>query len=1046
MIQNRVRPLLVLLALLAAVLVGRLFQIQVLERDLWAREAARLVRKGREVPYRRGRILTADGLVLAHDEERKAVVFVYRDFRRDHPLGQVAHACSLVLGRPVPLTEVLPRLVEHARELVTLAPAELRAFARSADGPRQEKGLDSRQRARRTADLLFYVRRLLAFEVEPPDPAWRVVLELAQQPEESRSFLELAAALRHPGAEDAVAREERALEQRLTHSLERLAVLARWLRPPDDGAAAPLTGFVAELEQVRRAVEDASAAKLFAEASGFPPGRIEVDTLLECFDHGWITGLLGWDAQRLSEWADTVRGGWQTRWRDGECLPQLFWSLVQDPTAVPGPADFLARLAVVYQPEGALSQALDRGPRPWRELDELAVFANLTELFEARVPRTALEHGRNALPLQLPELRADPDDARLLPEGEGPDSFRARLTRATSARGRAEVELLLELAAHLNQVWELRYQEALRSALDETRRAAGGDELGPEGGLVLSAAGRDRAAERAEFFLKDFGSRARPLSRGELSYDVVYLLTRFEQDFPGFRVDESAARAWDELEGEDLRPAEALIGDVSAPLLDDVLRQRRNAARLRELKGSPEREAREEEELLRLIGEVRLPSEVKGVAGVEAFFDPELTGVNGFDETRGAADLFGEGGDVITISERADGQDVELTLVTALQVAAQRCLREPEVVNEDPSFDHAWQRAPVGAIVLLSKDGDVLAAASEPDDQSQIAPDATGERLFRVERTLTKRTFQPPGSTFKVFVAAWALAHGIDPNHTVTCGPIEAGGCGYKDLRCLSTNGHGNVDMHAALVHSCNAYFAWLGEQLSTQDIRELCATFGFGRPTGVRRGPPWDVGLRRRSGLREDVAGLSAPKDGGELSLSMRRRAGNGLAVVEATPMQVARGMLALESGELRELRLVRSVGGRELPLGAPRALGLDSRSLEFVRAAMRAVAADARGTAHNALSELELGFSVAVKTGSADLQGRKDDAEGHSVGRKHTWVAGWAPAEEPELFFVVFEHDTIATSSHGAVYLARQLLRQPEVLLWLAERGVDLSGVPAR
>lgn len=1046
--KSRVRPLLALFALLAAVLVGRLFQLQVLEHEIWAREAARLLRKGREVPYRRGRILDAGGLVLAHDEEQRAVVLVYRDFRRDHPLGQVAHARSLVLGRPVPLTEAGARLVEWAQELVALGPDELRALGEGEPPLRHGRGLDGRQRARRAADLVFYIRGLLAFEREPPDPGWRTVLALSREEGEQRSFLELAAAVRHPGEQGGVAEEERALRERLTRSLERLSVLARWLRPPDDDTADPLSAFVAELERVRRSVEDASAAKLFAEATGFAPGRVEVDTLLECFDHAWISTLLGWDAQRLAEWAATVRAGWQARWRDGECLPQLFWSLVQDPAAEPGPGDFLARLAVVYQPEEALAQALDLGPRPWREVAELAVFARLTELFEADVPRVAREYGRAALPIQLPELRSDPDDARLLPEGEGPDSFRARLARATSGRGRTEVELLLELAARLNEIWELRYQESLRAALDETRRAAGRDELGPEGGLVLASAGRERAAERAEYFLKDFGARARPLSRGELSYDVVYLLTRFERDFPGFGVDESGARAQDELAGDDLRPAEFLIGDVSAPLLDDVLRQRRNAARLRELKGSPAREEEEEAELLRLIGEVRLPSEVRGVQGIEAFYDPELTGVNGFDETRGAADVLASGADVLTVSERLDGQDIVLTLDSTLQVAAQRCLRTAEVVAEDASFDHAWQRAPVGAIVLLSKEGDVLAAASEPDDQSQIAPDATGERLFRVERALTKRTFQPPGSAFKPFAAAWALAHGLDPAHTVTCGPIDGGGSGYKDLRCWNSGGHGPVDLRAALVQSCNAYFAWLGETLDTAEFSGLCAEFGFGEPTGLRRVPPWDEGRRRRAGLREDKAGLALPEEGGELNQSLRRRVANGLGRIEATPMQLARAMLALGTGAKRELRLVRAIGGRELSPGVRVPLGLGERHLEFVRSALRGVAADAHGTGHNALSQSQLGFTVAVKTGSADLQGRRDveGQEGHSGGRKHAWVAGWAPAEEPELFFVVFEHDTSATSSHGAVYLARQLLRQPEVLLWLAEHGVDVSGVPAR
>ena len=124
---------------------------------------------------------------------------------------------------------------------------------------------------------------------------------------------------------------------------------------------------------------------------------------------------------------------------------------------------------------------------------------------------------------------------------------------------------------------------------------------------------------------------------------------------------------------------------------------------------------------------------------------------------------------------------------------------------------------------------------------------------------------------------------------------------------------------------------------------------------------------------------------------------------------------------------------------------LSIGQKALDFVRAAMRGVAEDPSGTAHDALSTLELGFPVAVKTGSADLPDKKD-REGHVQERKHTWVAGWTPAGAPELVFVVFEHDTSVTSSHGAVYLAQQLLRQPEVLLYLAEHGVDVSKVAAR
>jgi cell division protein FtsI/penicillin-binding protein 2 len=105
--------------------------------------------------------------------------------------------------------------------------------------------------------------------------------------------------------------------------------------------------------------------------------------------------------------------------------------------------------------------------------------------------------------------------------------------------------------------------------------------------------------------------------------------------------------------------------------------------------------------------------------------------------------------------------------------------------------------------------------------------------------------------------------------------------------------------------------------------------------------------------------------------------------------------------------------------------------------------------GTAYGkGLGERTLGFRFVAKTGSADLgRGRVPRSPrnpwtgGWKQGvRKHTWVAGWFPADEPEAILVVFVHDTSTTSSHGAVYLASQFLRQSAVRSYLSERGVPL------
>jgi cell division protein FtsI/penicillin-binding protein 2 len=164
---------------------------------------------------------------------------------------------------------------------------------------------------------------------------------------------------------------------------------------------------------------------------------------------------------------------------------------------------------------------------------------------------------------------------------------------------------------------------------------------------------------------------------------------------------------------------------------------------------------------------------------------------------------------------------------------------------------------------------------------------------------------------------------------------------------------------------------------------------------------------------------------------------------VVEATPMQVARAFAGLATGRLPDLRLVGRIGGRELPASPTRPVPIDAAHLQRIRSAMIGVAEDPNGTAHKALGSQILGLELAVKTGSADLTGRRDEDGEYQV-RKHTWVAGWLPRERPEAVFVLFVHDTATTSSHGAVHVARQFLEQPEVLAWLEARGVQREESP--
>jgi penicillin-binding protein 2 len=297
----------------------------------------------------------------------------------------------------------------------------------------------------------------------------------------------------------------------------------------------------------------------------------------------------------------------------------------------------------------------------------------------------------------------------------------------------------------------------------------------------------------------------------------------------------------------------------------------------------------------------------------------------------------------------------------------------------------------------------------------------------------------------KPFVAAWALEHqGLDPGARFECALLADGKPGYKSMHC--TGLHGPVDLADALRVSCNAYFARVGEELYTPAAyRRMAHAFGFDAPTGIR-----SLGSEGRSGLREDCA-LHPELEQRLEQAAVRMMGANGLGVIEATPLQVARATAGLLTGRLPALRLVGTIGGAGVPAAAQEVQEVEvgEEHLAFVRRALASVVAEPGGSAHGkGLDAAALGFSVALKTGSADyapFRGPEDDPRGiEGRMRKHTWIAGWFPVEDPQAVLVVYLHDVAETSSHTAVWIARQFLSSEAVRAWLAERGVGRDGKP--
>lgn len=1034
--MRRIAVLAACAVLATLAIVARLVQIQVGQGAFWADQAARIVRGGTLLPYRRGSIVDARGRVLARDRETYQLELRYRDFRREHPLGNVAHARSALEARAVPLTEALASFESWALELASLSPADLRAFGRGAGLGTATLALepaadpDRERREQRASDVAFYAARLLQLDLSEQS-----ALRARLREEGSRaSLVELVAEWRGTTPSEV----ERALAARVARSRELLELLARRL---DLGAAgtSPLAALVAHVEQVRSAVEELVASSLFREAAGFSPGRVDPGLLYGALDLSWMARALYWDDPRIERWTEEVRRRW-TSWRDGYAVPRLLAEFIARGDRERTPERLLELMETLWREPAALEAALDResaaGARP-------AVLGRFPALFG--VADAAFEPPADEL-LASPDLPRAARWSALAPLAEridvtdelgDPDPQRAwavskllRALREPERLSRLDLELV---AGVLVPEWERLFQEELARTL---RRALGERELlAPNGRLALGDERTDQALETLRDLLRDRGDRALVID-AHPDYEVVYLLTRFPEELAGFSAVDARVRVRVPLPpdprtglGEAL-VADAIVGDVSAVGVDEIQRQRLMEKRLAELRART-RTPDEDAELAALVGEVLLSSESRGVSGVEGEWDDVLRGRNGYREHRGLEDVFGRGRTSAVLTPPEHGQDVALSVDAELTRAVEWMLEHPEYDGDDPWVDRGWFDEPVGAVVLLDARARVVVAASVPNEFSPDDGAARADRSLRIDRTLRKPAFQPAGSVFKPFAAAWALDRlGLDPLTEVECAR-SGGAAEYGGVRCWLSSGHGRVNLATALERSCNCYFAWLGEQFASgAELSRMARAFGFGRPTGLRRGGG-------RSGLFEEYVPELL---GRRLTEHERRLAGNGLAVVEATPMQVARAFWALATGELPELTNVLAVGGEPLARPLPVPLDLSHEALETVRAGLRRVAAEPGGTAHRALSREAVGLDVVVKTGSADLSGRDDD--GSPAGRgspKHTWVAGWLPPRDPALVFVVFLDRAHTTSSHSAVYVARQLLRLPQMRAWLAERGVQ-------
>ncbi|AIA03635.1 penicillin-binding protein [Streptomyces noursei ZPM] len=325
------------------------------------------------------------------------------------------------------------------------------------------------------------------------------------------------------------------------------------------------------------------------------------------------------------------------------------------------------------------------------------------------------------------------------------------------------------------------------------------------------------------------------------------------------------------------------------------------------------------------------------------------------------------------LHERPKGGDVATTIDPKVQKAGYDALGDK--TGAAIALDPATGRI-LGMVSTPSYDPGKFAGSGTADQKAwqALANDSAQPNLNRALRQPL-----PPGSTFKLVVAAAALENGLYSSvdqPTTSPNPYT-----LPNTRTQLTNESAsapceNATIRTALQYSCNTVFAKMAVDLGKDKVRAQAEKFGF-------NDAKMDVPVRATKSV------YPSDMDQAQTALS-----GIGQFDDQATPLQMAMVAAAIaDGGDLKTPQLVDKLtdgGGNTVQQNDPKTYhkAMSSRTAAQLRSAMQTVVD--KGTGSNAKID---GVTVGGKTGTAqhgvDNSGTPyawfvsygDDGKGHQV-----------------------------------------------------------------
>lgn len=375
-----------------------------------------------------------------------------------------------------------------------------------------------------------------------------------------------------------------------------------------------------------------------------------------------------------------------------------------------------------------------------------------------------------------------------------------------------------------------------------------------------------------------------------------------------------------------------------------------------------------------------------GQAGLEAYYNKYLTGINGYllEET----DVKGVGIDntLTTYMPSIPGMNLELTIDINIQKFVENALVK---LMEEQTPKSA------SAIVMNPNNGEIVAMATMPNFDLNNVPRDDVKYLMETVKNINIVDVYEPGSTFKCVTMANAIEEGVahldntffDPGYRMVDG---------EKIKCWKLTGHGMQSLSEGLCNSCNSVFVDLALRLGKDKMYEMFDRFGFGKLTHIDfLGESAGIIMNYDTAKTVDVA-----------------RMGFGQAVA-STPLQLINAICSIvNGGNLYQPYFVRSitdVNGEVVATTNPTVVNktISKETSDIMKNMMLDVIKQYSG--YNAFIP---GYEMGGKTGTSQKY-----ADGRLSGEYVASFVGTFPANNPDYVVLIVVDEPGGVSYYGSI-----------------------------